>query len=67
MLTPPWEESTGEADERKQAKYQELVEDCGAASCRGSYKVGFGIRGLIYGLVSRCVINLGWVAWPRAS
>lgn len=50
-LMPPWEESNGEAGERKHAKYQEVMEDCRAASHRGSYKVGFGLRGLIHGLL----------------
>ncbi|TWW62332.1 hypothetical protein D4764_04G0009790 [Takifugu flavidus] len=45
-LTVPWEERIEEANERKRAKYQELVEECRGRGWRTFYEpIEVGCRG----------------------
>lgn len=59
-LTVPWEERIKEANERKRAKYQELVEECRDRGWRTFYEpIKVGWRGFAGCSLSNVLTQLG--------
>ncbi|XP_035990671.1 uncharacterized protein LOC118562404 [Fundulus heteroclitus] len=61
-LTVPWEENIEEANERKRAKYQELVEECRGAGWKTFYEpIEVGCRGFAGRSLCKVLSRLGIV------
>ncbi len=60
LLTVPWEERIEEANERKRAKYQELVEECRERGWRTFYEpIEVGCRGFAGRSLCKVLSRLG--------
>ncbi len=67
-LTVPWEERIEEANERKRAKYQELVEECRERGWRTFYEpIEVGCRGFAGRSLCKVLSRLGVTGWPRGG
>ncbi len=65
-LTVPWEERIEEANERKCAKCQELVEECRERGWRTFYEpIEVGCRGFAWHSLCKVLSRLGVTGWPR--